>query len=180
MLNPIDYYEFVRDVYIPNEYYRLAVDDIYFRTVEAKVSNILPQQVLDIVNAATALKSGLDDQLALIGLGFDLLNGDEDLQTINKQGAYKFYTKEEKLMYKGVGPIKNIHTFLTYEGATNNLRWYTNKFGKLYRMAGYDFKKKDDAKNKKSSLDDFSNDDFSSDNFLSDDFSSDEFSNDNF
>jgi hypothetical protein len=37
------------------------VDDIYFRTIEAKISNINPRQVLDIVSALTALKSGLDD-----------------------------------------------------------------------------------------------------------------------
>jgi hypothetical protein len=61
MLNPVDYYEYMRDVYIPNQYWKLGVDDIYFRTVEAKISNVNPQQVLDIVSALTALKSGLDD-----------------------------------------------------------------------------------------------------------------------
>jgi hypothetical protein len=59
--NPADYYDYMRDVYIPNQYWKLAVDDIYFRTVESKISNVNPQQVLDIVSALTALKSGLDD-----------------------------------------------------------------------------------------------------------------------
>ena len=150
MANPVDYYNFIRDVYIPNEYWRLAVDDIYFRIIEAKISNIDPFQVSDIVNAATALKSGLDDQLSLLGASLDLLAGNEELDAIQKQGAYKFYTKGEKILYKGIGPFKNIHTFLTYEGATNNLRWYTNKFGKFYRMAGYDFKAKDKEKQQES------------------------------
>ena len=60
-----------------------------------------------------------------------------------KQGAYKFYTKGERSLYRAVGPAKNMHTFLTYYGATNNLRWYTNKFGTFYRAVGYDFKAKD-------------------------------------
>jgi hypothetical protein len=59
--NPVDYYDYIQDVYLPNQYWKLAVDDIYFRTVESKISNINPQQVLDIVSALTALKSGLDD-----------------------------------------------------------------------------------------------------------------------
>jgi hypothetical protein len=59
--NPIDYYDYINRVYIPNQYWKLAVDDIYFRTVEAKISNVNPQQVLDIVSSLTALKSGLDD-----------------------------------------------------------------------------------------------------------------------
>jgi hypothetical protein len=81
----------------------------------------------------------------------DIATGDEDINTELKQGAYKYYTKGERTMYRAVGPIKNMHTFLTYEGATNNLRWYTNKFGKFYRFAGYDFKKKDSDKDKQSS-----------------------------
>ena len=142
MFNPIDYYEYVRDVYIPNQYWKLAVDDIYFRTVEAKISNINPQQVLDIVNALTALKSGLDDQLGVFGIASDVING-ENTDEVLKQGAYKFYTKGERSLYRAVGPAKNMHTFLTYYGATNNLRWYTNKFGTFYRAVGYDFKAKD-------------------------------------
>jgi hypothetical protein len=90
----------------------------------------------------TALKSGLDDQIALIGLGFDYINGD-DADTIQKQGAYKFYTQSEKTRYRAFGFTKNLHTALTYYGAVNNLRWYTNKFGKFYRAFGYDFKQKD-------------------------------------
>jgi hypothetical protein len=61
MLNPADYYQYIRDIYIPNQYYKLAVDDIYFRIVEAKISSVNIQQVLDIVNALTALKSGFDN-----------------------------------------------------------------------------------------------------------------------
>ena len=145
MFNPIDYYTYIRDFYIPNQYWKLAVDDIYFRTVEAKISNINPQQVLDIVNALTALKSGLDDQLGIIGLTSDIING-ENTDEVLKQGAYKFYTKGERSLYRAIGPAKNLHTFLTYYGATNNLRWYTNKFGKVYRAFGYDFKTKDKEK----------------------------------
>lgn len=148
MFNPvdyrtyIDYYTYIRDVYIPNQYWKLAVDDIYFRTVEAKISNVNPQQVLDIVSALTALKSGLDDQLGVFGIASDLING-EDNNEVLKQGAYKFYTKGERTLYRAIGPEKNLHTALTYYGATNNLRWYTNKFGVVYRAFGYDFKKKD-------------------------------------
>lgn len=142
MFNPIDYYTYIRDVYIPNQYWKLAVDDIYFRTVEAKISNVNPQQVLDIVSALTALKSGLDDQLGIFGIASDLING-EDNDEVLKQGAYKFYTKGDRTLYRAVGPVKNLHTALTYYGATNNLRWYTNKFGVVYRAFGYDFKKKD-------------------------------------
>lgn len=42
MLNPVDYYDYIKKVYIPNQYYKLAVDDIYFRTTEAKISNVDP------------------------------------------------------------------------------------------------------------------------------------------
>ena len=142
--NPVDYYDYMRDVYIPNQYWKLAVDDIYFRTVEAKISNVNPQQVLDIVSALTALKSGLDDQLGIFGIASDAISGDADSDEVLKQGAYKFYTKGDRTLYRAIGPAKNLHTALTYYGATNNLRWYTNKFGKLYRAFGYDFKAKDE------------------------------------
>lgn len=174
MLNPIDYYEYIRNVYIPNQYWKLAVDDIYFRTVEAKISNINPQQVLDIVNALTALKSGLDDQLGAIGLGLDIING-ENTDEVLKQGAYKFYTKGERSLYRAIGPAKNMHTFLTYYGATNNLRWYTNKFGTFYRAVGYDFKAKDKQDESKG-FSGFSGGDFSGGDFGGGDFSGGDFS----
>lgn len=147
MFNPIDYYEYIRDVYIPNQYWKLAVDDIYFRTVEAKISSVNIQQVLDIVNALTALKSGLDNQMGILKLSADIIN-EEDVNGIVDQGGYKFYTKGEKAIYKVVGPINNLHTFLTYYGATGNLRWYTNQFGTFYRAVGYDFKAKDKESDK--------------------------------
>lgn len=145
MLNPVDYYAYVRDIYIPNQYWKLAVDDIFFRTVEAKISSVNVQQVLDIVNALTALKSGFDNQLGVIELSSTVIGDEDEYDSILKQGGYKFYTKGEKALYKGIGPINNLHTFLTYYGATGNLRWYTNRFGKLYRAFGYDFKTKDKA-----------------------------------
>lgn len=172
MFNPADYYEYIRDVYIPNQYWKLAVDDIYFRTVEAKISNINPQQVLDIVNALTALKSGLDDQLGVIGLGSDIING-ENTDEVLKQGAYKFYTKQERSLYRAVGPVKNLHTALTYYGATNNLRWYTNKFGTFYRAFGYDFKAKDKEADKERG---FSTGGFSTGSFSTGSFNTGNFS----
>lgn len=78
----------------------------------------------------------------MFGIASDLING-ENNDEILKQGAYKFYTKGDRTLYRAVGPVKNLHTALTYYGATNNLRWYTNKFGVIYRAFGYDFKKKD-------------------------------------
>jgi hypothetical protein len=86
----------------------------------------------------------------MIGLASDIING-ENTDEVLKQGAYKFYTKGERSLYRAIGPVKNMHTFLTYYGATNNLRWYTNKFGKVYRAFGYDFKAKDKEKDVKSS-----------------------------
>ena len=171
MLNPIDYLEYIRDIYIPNQYWKLAADDIYFRIVEAKISSVNIQQVLDIVNALTALKSGFDNQFALI------LNDDDDSEGILKQGGYKFYTKGEKALYKALGPFNNMHTFLTYYGATGNLRWYTNKFGKVYRAFGYDFKAKDKAADKKKSAanEGFSGGDFSEGGFEGGGFSGGEF-----
>jgi uncharacterized membrane protein YgcG len=171
MLNPVDYYEYIRDIYIPNQYWKLATDDIYFRIVEAKISSVNVQQVLDIVNALTALKSGFDNQFALI------LNDDDDSEGILKQGGYKFYTKGEKALYKAVGPVNNLHTFLTYYGATGNLRWYTNKFGKVYRAFGYDFKAKDKAADKKKSAvnEGFSGGDFSEGGFEGGGFSGGDF-----
>lgn len=79
----------------------------------------------------------------MIGLARDAVFNDEDKDTVLNQGAYKYYTKGERTLYRGIGPVKNLHTALTYEGATGNLRWYTNKFGKFYRAFGYDFKAQD-------------------------------------
>lgn len=178
MFNPVDYYNYMRDVYIPNQYWKLGVDDIYFRTVEAKISNVNPQQVLDIVSALTALKSGLDDQLGIVGVATDLINGEDNSQVL-KQGAYKFYTKGDRVLYRAVGPAKNLHTALTYYGATNNLRWYTNKFGTIYRAFGYDFKQKDkDAENRRKPQ--LSGGDFSGGDFSGGDFSGGDFSGGNF
>lgn len=169
MLNPVDYYTYVRDIYIPNQYWKLAVDDIFFRTVEAKISSVNIQQVLDIVNALTALKSGFDNQLGVIELSSAVIGDEDEYDSILKQGGYKFYTKGEKALYKGVGPINNLHTFLTYYGATGNLRWYTNRFGKLYRAFGYDFKAKDKASEEKK--EGFSGGSFSGGNFSGGGFS---------
>ena len=178
MFNPIDYYEYIRDVYIPNQYWKLGVDDIYFRTIEAKISNVNPQQVMDILSALTALKSGLDDQLGIFGAGFDYVNGENNDEML-KQGAYKFYTKGDRILYRAVGPAKNLHTALTYYGATNNLRWYTNKFGKVYRWFGYDFKAKDKAQDKARNAalneHEFSGGDFSGVDFSGGDFSGGDF-----
>jgi len=53
------------------------------------------------------------------------------------------------------------------------LRWYTNKFGVIYRAFGYDFKKKDkDAANKnKKQSSGFSGGNFSGGNFSGGNFS---------
>ena len=82
--------------------------------------------------------------MGIFGIASDAISGDADSDEVLKQGAYKFYTKGDRTLYRAIGPAKNLHTALTYYGATNNLRWYTNKFGKLYRAFGYDFKAKDE------------------------------------
>lgn len=176
MLNPIDYYTFIRDVYIPNDYYKLGVDNVFFRIVEAKISSVNVQQVLDIVNALTALKSGFDNQLGVIELSSTVIGDEDDLDGILKQGGYKFYTKGEKLTYKAVGPVNNMHTFLTYYGSTGNLRWYTNKFGRVYRAFEYDFKTKDKNAGKKNTGGGFTEGSFSEGGFSEGNFSEGNFS----
>ena len=72
-----------------------------------------------------------------------------------------------------------MHTWMTYYGATSNLRWYTNRFGDLYRAFGYDFKKKGLTYDEDSSSG-FSGGSFSGGNFSGGNFSGGNFSGGDF
>lgn len=138
MLNPVDYYDFIKNQYIPNQYYKLAASDILFRIVEAKVSNIDPTQAFDLITSFTTLYSGLKNQMGLSDFIYMAMDADKDPSDIVNQGGYHYYTLGERALYKAFGPIGNMHTWLTYYGTVNNERWYLNKFGKLYKFVGYD------------------------------------------
>ena len=101
-----------------------------------------PKQAYDIVKSITALASGMEDQLGLITLVPDMFSDEDEMNSIVKTGGYKFYTKGEKVLYRSIGPVKNLHTFMTYYGMDSNLRYYTNMYGKLFRLAGFDFSRK--------------------------------------
>jgi hypothetical protein len=141
-LTPAQIYDYLANVYIPNEYYKLQIDNIAFRIIEAQITSIDPSSAADVVNSVTALKNGLGEHLGIIKPLADIsgMSG-HSIDEVNKSGGYKFYTRGSRALYKFFGPLDNLHTAFTYYGITENMRFYTNTYGGIYRAFGYDFKK---------------------------------------
>lgn len=153
-LSPIDSYNYITDVYIPNEYYKLQINNIMFRIVESQITSIDPKSSSDVINSVTALKNGLGEHLGVISALSDISGMSEHtIDEVVKQGGYKYYTRGERYFYKFVGPLDNLHTTFTYYGITENMKFYTNTYGDIYRFFGYDFKHPEQKKsgNKSSS-----------------------------
>ena len=149
-LSPAEIYEYLSEVYIPNEYYKLQIDNTAFRIIEAQITSIDPSSAADVVNSVTALKNGLGEHLGVIKPLADISGASgHSIDEINKQGSYKFYTRGARALYKFVGPLDNLHTAFTYYGITENMKFYTNTYGGIYRAFGYDFKKEQPKKTKK-------------------------------
>lgn len=150
-LSPAEIYEYLSEVYIPNEYYKLQIDNIAFRIIEAQITSIDPSSAADVVNSVTALKNGLGEHLGVIKPLADISGASgHSIDEINKQGSYKFYTRGSRALYKFIGPLDNLHTAFTYYGITENMKFYTNTYGGIYRAFGYDFKKGQQNSSKKS------------------------------
>jgi uncharacterized membrane protein YgcG len=147
--NPIDVIDYIKDVYIPEEYYRLSIDNLMFRTIESQITSIDPTSTFDLINSVTALKNGISEHLGIIKPIMDVtgLSGHELSEEV-KTGGYKFYTRGERSLYKFFGPLDNLHTFFDYYGIYQNLNFYTNMFGGAYRAFGYDFTGKDKEQSK--------------------------------
>ena len=144
---PWDIAEYIRDVYIPEEYYKLAGADLYFRIVESQITSVDPKSASDIIKSITAIASGVTDHLGILGTVADItgISGhtlDEEI----KQGGYKYYTRGERSFYKLIGPLDNLHTLLSPEHIKANLRFYTNTYAWLWKAFGYDFTKPDKPK----------------------------------
>jgi hypothetical protein len=146
--NPYDY---IMDVYIPNQYWKLQAADIYFRTIESSISSVDPTTALDFITSLTVLKSGFDEQLGLIKIAGDLtgLSG-HDVSEILKRGGYKYYTRGQRALAKGFGFPDNIHTAFDYYGLYSNMDFYLSKYGGIYKFWGYDWREewKKDKKTK--------------------------------
>lgn len=141
-LNPSDIYDYIQNEYLPNQYWKLQVNTMAFRLIEAQITSIDPSSASDVVNSLTALKSGLGEHLGILKPISDITGASgHSLDEVNKRGSYKFYTRGERAAYKFFGPLDNLHTAFTYYGTTENLGFYTNTYGGIYRWFGYDFKK---------------------------------------
>lgn len=147
--NPYDY---IMNVYIPNQYWKLQAADIYFRTIESSISSVDPTTALDFITSLTVLKSGFDEQLGLIKIAGDLtgLSG-HDISEILERGGYKYYTRGQRALAKGFGFPDNIHTAFDYYGLYSNMDFYLSKYGGIYKFWGYDWREewKKDKKPKK-------------------------------
>lgn len=153
-LSPEQIYDYLSNVYIPNEYWKLQIDNIAFRAIESQITSIDPTSAADVVNSVTALKNGLGEHLGIIKPLADISGASgHSIDEINKQGGYKFYTRGDRALYKFIGPLDNLHTAFTYYGITENMKFYTNTYGGIYRAFGYDFKKDDKNKLKKNDND---------------------------
>lgn len=153
-LSPEQIYDYLSNVYIPNEYWKLQIDNIAFRAIESQITSIDPTSAADVVNSVTALKNGLGEHLGIIKPLADISGASgHSIDEINKQGGYKFYTRGDRALYKFIGPLDNLHTAFTYYGITENMKFYTNTYGGIYRAFGYDFKKDDKNKSKKNNND---------------------------
>lgn len=136
-------YKYMTDVYFPNGYYRLQLADIYFRTIESQISSVDPTTMLDFITSASVLYSAYREQADFLMAGSDLLGmGDGSLDEIVKTGGYINYTKATRVFAKGTGFLDNLHTAFDFYGTDANLKFYTGKYGKIYRWLGYDYKRK--------------------------------------
>lgn len=138
-----DPFRYMADVYFPNEYYKLQLADIYFRTIESQISSVDPTTMLDFVTSATVLYSAYNEQADFLQAGWDILflGGDELGETV-KTGGYVNYTKGMRAFAKGTGFLDNIHTAFDFYGLDANLKFYTGKYGGIYRYLGYDYKRR--------------------------------------
>lgn len=151
-LNPVDVANYFTDVYIPNEYYRMAINDVTFRVIESQLTSIDPKSTSDVLSSITAITSGLGDHFGIINAVSDVTGASgHSLDEVNKQGSYKYYTRGERDVFKFIGPLDNLHTSFTYQGSYENLKFYTNTYGWLWRIGGYDFKKPRQKKEKPTS-----------------------------
>lgn len=138
-----DPYHYIKDLYIPNEYWKLQLADIYFRTIESSISSVDPTTAMDFITSATVLYSAFNEQADLINAGIDLIGfSDHPLDEIVKTGGYRYYTRGTRSLAKGLGFLDNIHTFFDFYGLDANLNFYLGKYGGIYRRLGYDYKRK--------------------------------------
>jgi len=71
-LTPGALYRYLKDVYIPREYYKLAIDNIVFRTIESQLTSFLPTSMSDIVSSVTALTNGVSEHLGVYDAVMDV------------------------------------------------------------------------------------------------------------
>lgn len=119
--------------------YKLQIDDLYFRLFEAKLANMDPTTVFQMVNSSTVLYSGITEWFSGFNTAMDAAGFTSHAPTeIAKQGSYKNYQRWERDLYKTFGPIDNYHTSFSYYGLKQNLGFYTNKYGMIFNKFGVD------------------------------------------
>lgn len=138
--------------FFDHDTYKIFIDDAMFRIVESQLSGLDPFTAWDIVSSISPLKNGIEEHVQIAGVASDLFgwSGHDASETL-KNGKYKYYTRQERSIYKAVGPLDNLVTSLTYQGLVGNMHWYTSKYGYLFRsLYGFDFKmdKMKDSKSK--------------------------------
>ena len=125
--------------------------DATIRAFESAYAEMDPMEVKNMVKSVSALMGAVDNQTSLVQAVPEALGySDHTLEeAISSAGKYKYYTRGERYAYKSVGPVNNIITAFTIQGAKYNLQYYTNNYGDFFRMYGYDFKsqKKDKKSN---------------------------------
>ena len=145
---------YMYNVYIPKEYYKLAASDIYFRIIESQITSVDPKSSTDVIKSITAIASGLNDHLGILLPIADITGiSGHTLDEVIKQQSYKYYTRAERDLYKFIGFLDNIHTVIAPEHTIANERFYTNTYGWIYKMFGVDFSKPEEYKNTKSKTD---------------------------
>ena len=119
--------------------YKLQIDDLYFRLLEAKAANMDPTTVFQMVNSVTVLYSGISEWFSGLNTVFDATGFTSHSPTeIAKSGSYKNYQRWERDLYKTLGPIDNYHTSFSYYGLKQNLSFYLNKYGMIFNKFGVD------------------------------------------
>ncbi len=119
--------------------YKLQIDDLYFRLFEAKLANMDPTTVFQMVNSATVLYSGITEWFSGFNTVMDAAGFTQHSPTeIVKSGSYKNYQRWERDLYKIFGPMDNYHTSFSYYGLKQNLSFYTNKYGMIFNKFGVD------------------------------------------
>lgn len=126
--NPKRQLDFAKD-FIENDYFMLQKQYVNIRVAESVASSLVPFSATDFITSPTVYTSVWDDfsgltEFMLEAFGIDNSKSPDDEI---KQGGYKYYNRAERTLFKSIGPLKNIHSFISPWHIKSNTEFYLKR-----------------------------------------------------